>query len=191
MTGKKFIRCPWAKSDLEIEYHDQEWGRPEHDDRKLFEMLILEGLQAGLSWAGILKKRAGLREILDGFDPHKISAYGPGKEAELLAEPRMLRNRLKIASLSRNARAFLATAAEFGSFDRYLWAFVSDRPLVNHWRKVEEVPAKSDLSERISRDMKKRGFQFVGPVICYAYMQAVGLVNDHLSNCEHHSLCQY
>lgn len=188
--NRKYIRCPWAKNELEIDYHDQEWGRPEHDDAKLFEMLILEGLQAGLSWSGILKKRAGMREILDGFDPVKMSAYGPQKEAELMADERMLRNRLKISALSHNARAFLATAAEFGSFDRYLWSFVDGRPIVNHWSGFEAVPAKTELSERLSRDLKKRGFQFVGPVICYAYMQAVGLVNDHLTNCEHHKLCQ-
>lgn len=187
---KKYERCPWARNELEIRYHDEEWGRPEHDDGKLFEMLILEGLQAGLSWSGILKKREGLREILDGFDPLKISLYGPEKEAALLADPRMLRNRLKTASLARNARAFLKTAEEFGSFDLYLWSFVDGRPLVNHWKDFAEVPPKSDLSEALSRDLKKRGFQFVGPVICYAYMQAVGLVNDHLINCEHHKLCQ-
>jgi len=187
---EKNNRCPWARNELEIIYHDQEWGRPEHDDAKLFEMLILEGLQAGLSWSAILKKREGLRVILDGFDPYKISAYGPEKEAELMEDPRMLRNRLKVAALSRNARAFLGVADEFGSFDRYLWGFVNGRPVTNKRRKMEDVPAKNEISERLSRDLKKRGFKFTGPVICYAYMQAVGLVNDHLVSCQHHKLCR-
>lgn len=186
---KENNRCPWARNELEIIYHDLEWGRPEHDDAKLFEMLILEGFQAGLSWSGILKKREGLRDILDGFDPHKIKAYGPAKEAELMADPRMLRNKLKVASLSQNAKAFLRIVEEFGGFDRYLWGFVNGRPIVNKWRKMEDIPAKSETSERLSRDLKKRGFKFVGPVICYAYMQAVGLVNDHLLSCDHHKLC--
>ena len=176
-------RCPWAKGELDILYHDQEWGRPEHDDHKLFEMLILEGMQAGLSWSSILKKRESMRAAFDGFDPQKMTAYGEEKFTELMANPDILRNRAKIRALADNARAFLAVVQEFGSFDRYLWGFVGGKPIVNKWTAMAEIPAQTDLSAALSRDLKKRGFKFVGPVICYAYMQAVGLVNDHLANC--------
>ncbi|MDL2260161.1 DNA-3-methyladenine glycosylase I [Deltaproteobacteria bacterium OttesenSCG-928-K17] len=183
-------RCPWAKSELEADYHDREWGRPEHNDARLFEMLILEGMQAGLSWSIILKKREAMRLAFDGFDPRKMAEYGPAKEAELLANPDILRSRTKIAALSLNAGAFLKVADEFGSFAAYLWAFVDGRPVVNHWSAPDQVPAETELSRALSRDLKKRGFKFVGPVICYAYLQAVGLVNDHLISCDHHLLCQ-
>jgi len=181
--------CPWAKSDLERTYHDREWGRPEHDDRKLFEMLILEGMQAGLSWVTILKKREAMRAAFDGFDPEKLSRYDERKTEKLMKNPELLRNRAKIKALGDNARAFLAVRAEFGSFDRYLWSFVDYRPIVNNWTKPEEIPAETELSRALSKDLKKRGFKFIGPVICYAYMQAVGLVNDHLSGCPQHLEC--
>ncbi len=182
-------RCPWAKNDLEIAYHDDEWGRPERGDAKLFEMLILEGMQAGLSWSFILSRRENMRAAFDGFDPEKIARYDQAKEAELLANPGILRNRAKIAALAKNAGAFLRVQSEFGSFSRYLWGFVDNRPIVNHWRDFTELPAATDLSTALSRDLKKRGFKFVGPTICYAYMQAVGLVNDHLVTCPRHGLC--
>ncbi len=182
-------RCPWAKSDLEIAYHDLEWGRPERSDGKLFEMLILEGMQAGLSWSFILTRRENMRAAFDGFDPEKIARYGQAKEAELLANPGILRNRAKIAALARNAGAFLRVRDEFGTFGQYLWGFVNGRPIVNHWKDLAELPAATDLSAALSRDLKKRGFKFVGPTICYAYMQAVGLVNDHLITCPHHGIC--
>jgi 3-methyladenine DNA glycosylase len=179
-------RCPWAKGELDILYHDQEWGRPEHDDRKLFEMLILEGMQAGLSWSSILKKREAMRAAFDGFDPDKLSAYDEKKFEELMANPDILRNRAKIRALATNAQSYLAVVREFGSFERYLWGFVGGKPIVNKWKSVTEIPAETELSATLSRDLKKRGFKFVGPVICYAYMQAVGLVNDHLVTCPGH-----
>ncbi len=175
--------CPWVKTHCEKEYHDREWGRPEHDDRKLFEMLILEGMQAGLSWLTILKKREAMRKAFDGFDPVKISLYDEGKVDELLENADILRSRAKISALKVNAQAFLAVVKEFGTFDRYLWSFVNYEPLVNQREKMEDIPAETDQSRALSRDLKKRGFKFVGPVICYAYMQAVGMVNDHLVNC--------
>ncbi len=184
--GQAGERCPWARNELEIAYHDPEWGRPEHDDRKLFEMLILEGMQAGLSWASILAKRENMRAAFDGFDPVKMAAYDDRKREALMADPGILRNRAKIRALSDNARAFLRVQAEFGSFDRYLWSFVDGRPVVNRWERLEEVPAATPVSADLSKDLKKRGFKFVGPVICYAYMQAVGLVNDHLLSCPRH-----
>ena len=183
-------RCPWAKSELDIEYHDREWGRPEHDDRKLFEMLILEGMQAGLSWSSILKKRENMRAAFDGFDPVRMAAYDEAKQAELMADEGILRNRAKIRCLAVNARAFLKVKEEFGTFDRYLWSFVKGRPIVNRWKSFDEAPASTEISHKMSKDLAKRGFKFVGPVICYAYMQAVGLVNDHLISCPQHKLCQ-
>lgn len=182
-------RCPWAKSDLEIAYHDNEWGKPERSDAKLFEMLILEGMQAGLSWSFILKRRENMRAAFDGFDPEKIARYDAAKEAGLLANPNILRNRAKIAALAKNARAFLAAQKEFGSFAKYLWGFVDNKPIVNHWEDFAGLPASTDISTAMSRDLKKRGFKFVGPTICYAYMQAVGLVNDHLITCPEHEAC--
>lgn len=183
-------RCPWAKSELDILYHDREWGRPEHDERRLFEMLILEGMQAGLSWSSILNKRDHMRQAFDGFDPLKLAGYDQSKLDGFLNDPGLIRNRAKLKALANNAQAFLRVVGEFGSFGVYLWAFVDKRPVVNHWQTMEEVPAETETSAALSRDLKKRGFKFVGPVICYAYMQAVGLVNDHLISCPQHSLCQ-
>lgn len=183
-------RCPWAKSELDILYHDREWGRPEHDERRLFEMLILEGMQAGLSWSSILNKREHMRQVFDQFDPHKLAAYDQPKLDGFLNDPGLIRNRAKLKALADNARAFLRVVEEFGTFGAYLWAFVDKRPVVNHWRTIEEVPAETETSAALSRDLKKKGFKFVGPVICYAYMQAVGLVNDHLVSCPQHRLCQ-
>lgn len=177
-------RCPWAGSDpLYIAYHDREWGVPVHDDRALFEFLILEGAQAGLSWITILRKREAYRAAFDGFDPALVAAYDDAKVAALLADPGIVRNRLKIAAAVRNARAFLAVQAEFGSFDAYLWRFVDGRPRRNAWRTPAEVPAETAESRALSRDLRRRGFAFTGPTICYALMQAVGMVNDHLVDC--------
>lgn len=183
-------RCPWAKSEMEADYHDREWGRPEHDDRRLLEMLILEGMQAGLSWSVVLKKRERMRQVFDGFDPDKMAAYQPEDLDRFLADPGLIRSRAKLRALADNARAFLRVVGEFGSFEAYLWGFVDGRPQVNHWRTPQEIPARSETSEALSRDLKKRGFKFVGPVIIYAYMQAVGLVNDHLVSCPGHGQCQ-
>jgi DNA-3-methyladenine glycosylase I len=178
------MRCPWAKSDLMIAYHDAEWGRPVHDDNTLFEFLILEGAQAGLSWETILKKRDAYRKAFDGFDPQKVARYDARKVAKLLANEGIVRNRLKIASAVSNAKAFLKVQAEFGSFDAYLWPFVGGRPIVNRYKTMKDVPAKTAESDALSKDLKKRGFNFVGSTIVYAMMQAVGMVNDHLTSCE-------
>jgi len=176
--------CPWAfSSELEKSYHDTEWGKPVHDDRALFEFLILEGMQAGLSWAIVLKKRERFREAFDGFDPIPVAAYGPEKIAALLNDPELIRNRRKIDAAVKNARAFLRVREEYGSFDAYIWSFVGNRPIVNAWTDAKQVPASTPVSETISRALKARGFSFVGPTICYAFMQAVGMVNDHLFNC--------
>ena len=183
-------RCSWAKLDLEIIYHDQEWGQPTHDDGELFELLILEGFQAGLSWASILKRREDMRKAFDGFDPLKLVDYDDLKRSQLLGNPLIIRNRAKIKSLTTNAICFLATQKEFGTFSKYLWGFVGGRPVLNHWQEQSQVPAESPLSQALSRDLKQRGFKFVGPVICYAYMQAAGLINDHLISCPQHQLCQ-
>lgn len=178
------VRCSWVNEDpLYVNYHDHEWGVPVHDDRKLFEMLNLEGAQAGLSWYTILKKREGYREAFDGFDPHKIIQYDDKKLAELLLHPGIVRNRLKIASVVQNAKAFLQVQEEFGSFDRYIWGFVGGKPIKNHWTDMAQVPATSEISDAMSKDLKKRGFKFIGSTICYAYMQAVGMVNDHNQTC--------
>ena len=177
-------RCDWAGTDqLYITYHDQEWGVPEHEDSKLFEMLILEGAQAGLSWSTILKKRENYRRAFDNFDPEKVAAYEQGRIAELLADPGIVRNRLKINAAILNARAFLAVKEEFGSFNDYIWRFVDRKPILNAWKKLGEIPAQTAESEAMSKDLKKRGFRFVGPTICYAFMQAVGMVNDHVVDC--------
>jgi len=180
-THKK--RCPWARNDLSIRYHDEEWDVPQHDDRRLFEFLILEGAQAGLSWDTILAKRKRYREVFDGFDPAGVANYGTRKLASLMADPGIVRNRLKIASAITNARAFLAVQAEFGTFDAYIWSCVGGKPKVNRWKSMSEVPARTAESDLMSKDLKKRGFRFVGSTICYAYMQAVGMVNDHLVTC--------
>jgi DNA-3-methyladenine glycosylase I len=177
-------RCPWAVTDpLYTTYHDEEWGVPSHDDRHLFEMLILEGAQAGLSWITILKKRERYRQAFDRFDPKKVARYGDRKVAQLLADAGIVRNRLKIDAAIDNARAFLAVQKEFGSFDGYLWGLVNGRPKVNAWKTLKDVPPKTTESDALSRDLKKRGFRFVGSTICYAFMQAVGMVNDHLTTC--------
>jgi len=177
-------RCGWvpAGDDEYTRYHDEEWGRPVHDDRHLFEMLTLEGAQAGLSWSTILRKRAAYRKAFAKFDPAKVARFDAHRRAALLQDPGIVRNRLKIDSTVSNARAFLAIQQEFGSFSRYLWDWVGGRPVINGWRRGQ-VPAHSELSDRISRDLKKRGFRFVGSTIIYAYLQAVGVVNDHTKGC--------
>ncbi len=176
-------RCDWAKNDLAIQYHDAEWGVPQHDDRKLFEFLILEGAQAGLSWDTILRKRENYRAAFDDFDYKKIALYDEAKKAELLQNEGIIRNRLKIASAVQNANAFLKIQKEFGSFDKYIWNFVDGKPIVNSWKNLSEVPASTAISDAMSKDLKKRGFNFVGSTIMYAFMQACGLVNDHLVSC--------
>jgi len=176
-------RCAWAVSDLMVRYHDEEWGVPVHDDRRLFEFLLLEGAQAGLSWETVLKKREGYRTLFDGFDPARVARYDEAKEAELLADARIIRNRLKVASAATNARAFLAVQEEFGSFDAYLWGFVGGAPLQNAWQTLEELPAATPQSDALSKDLRRRGFRFVGSTICYAFMEATGMVNDHTTDC--------
>jgi DNA-3-methyladenine glycosylase I len=178
------IRCAWAGSDpLYQAYHDNEWGVPVHDDRMLFEFLTLEGAQAGLSWITILKKRAAYRAAFAGFDPEAVARFDDAKAGELLANPGIVRNRLKVASAVSNARAFLQIQEEFGSFDAYQWRFVGGSPLQNAWKNMQEVPASTPVSDALSRDLKQRGFRFVGSTICYAHMQAVGMVNDHTMDC--------
>lgn len=175
-------RCEWARTELSILYHDQEWGVPQHDDRVLFEFLILEGAQAGLSWETILRKRENYRQAFDNFDPRKIAKYDSRKSSQLLANPGIIRNRLKVAAAIQNARAFLQVQKEFGSFDAYVWGFVKGKPL-RRKRGASQVPASTAESEVLSRDLLRRGFKFVGPTICYAFMQAVGMVNDHDPTC--------
>lgn len=178
------IRCAWCGSDpLYVKYHDTEWGVPLHDDRLLFEFLILEGAQAGLSWLTVLRKREGYRAAFDGFDPEKIARYGDDKIAELLQNPAIIRNRAKIHAAIVNAQAFLNVQQAFGSFDAYIWQFVDGKPIVNAWRTLSELPAKTPLAEAISKDLKARGFKFVGATIVYAHMQATGMVNDHVVDC--------
>ena len=179
----KARRCFWAKSDILIEYHDKEWGVPLHDDRALFEFLVLEGAQAGLSWETVLKKRAAYRRAFDGFDAAKIARYDARKITKLLADPGIIRNRLKIAAAVTNARAFLAVQKEFGSFDRFIWQFVDGKPRRNRFRALKDIPASTPESDAMSRELKRRGFTFVGSTICYAHMQATGMVNDHLVGC--------
>lgn len=178
-------RCGWASSvDPQYqEYHDREWGVPIHDDRLLFEFLVLEGAQAGLSWGTILRKRENFRRAFDGFDPDRVSRYDQRKVASLLGDSGTIRNALKINSAIQNAKAFLAVQREFGSFDNYVWRFVGGKPKVNRWRTLSQIPAKTPESEAMSRDLLKRGFRFVGPTICYAHMQATGMVNDHVVRC--------
>ena len=176
-------RCPWAKGDQYVAYHDAEWGVPVHDDRLLFEFLILEGAQAGLSWATILKKRDNYREAFDQFDPTVVARYGAKKQASLLANPGIVRNRLKIASTIQNAKAFLEVQKEFGTFDEYIWQFVDGQTKQNARRSLKDVPAKTAESDAMSKNLKRRGFNFIGSTICYAFMQAVGMVNDHLVEC--------
>jgi len=176
-------RCSWARNELAIAYHDKEWGVPQHDDRVLFEFLILEGAQAGLSWDTILQKRENYRKAFSHFDPKRISRYDAKKAKELLNNDGIIRNRLKVASAVSNAKAFLAVQKEFGSFDRYIWQFVGGKPRINSFRPGDRVPASTAESDAMSKDLKKRGFNFVGSTICYAFMQAVGMVNDHAITC--------
>lgn len=189
-TATELPRRCWARLPLDVAYHDAEWGVPLHDDRALFELLTLEGAQAGLSWSMILAKRETYRRAFDGFDVEKISRYNARKVAQLLADPGIVRNRLKVAATIGNAKAFLAVQAEFGSFDRYLWGFVpGGRPIVNRRRALSELPARTPESDALSKDLLKRGFKFVGTTICYAFMQASGMVNDHLVTCDRHKAC--
>jgi len=176
-------RCPWAINEPNLTYHDQEWGVPVHDDRKLFEFLILEGAQAGLSWSTILNKRAAYRKAFSGFDPKRVAKYDAKKLKQLLADPGIVRNRLKISAAVQNARAFLAVQKEFGSFDKYIWQYVGGGPMNGKRKSTRDVPARTAESDAMSRDLLKRGFKFVGPTICYAFMQAVGMVNDHWMEC--------
>jgi DNA-3-methyladenine glycosylase I len=176
-------RCVWARDELSIAYHDTEWGVPLHDDRALFELLILEGAQAGLSWITILKKRAAYRAAFDRFDARKISRYDDARIALLLANDGIVRNRLKIRATVQNAQSFLTVQKEFGTFDRYVWQFVGGAPLRNRWRRTEQLPAHTEHSDTMSKDLARRGFKFVGSTICYAFMQATGMVNDHLVSC--------
>ncbi len=182
--------CPWPKTPLDQAYHDSEWGVPLHDDRALFELLILEGAQAGLSWSTILAKRENYRAAFDRFDAVRIARYDARKRAALLKNPGIVRNRLKIDATVGNARAFLAVQQEFGSFDRYLWSFVGGKPIVNRRRTSGDVPVRTVESDALSADLKRRGFKFVGTTICYAFMQASGMVNDHLVTCPRHAACQ-
>jgi len=180
---RQVTRCAWARNELAIAYHDREWGVPQRDDRVLFEFLLLEGAQAGLSWDTILRKRENYRAAFDHFDPKKVSRYDKRKVDYLMRNDGIVRNRLKIASAVKNAKAFLEVQEEFGSFDRYLWQFVGGKPKINARRKPDDVPARSTESDAVSKDLKKRGFTFVGTTICYAFMQAVGMVNDHAVTC--------
>ena len=180
------LRCGWVRTELSTAYHDTEWGVPCHDDRTLFEFLILEGAQAGLSWETILRKRRDYRRAFSGFDPDAVARYDEGKRNELLQDAGLVRNRLKIAAAVSNAQAFLRVREEHGTFDRYIWQFVGGCPRVNGWRADDEVPARTPESEAMSRNLASRGFRFVGPTICYAFMQAVGMVNDHLVQCFRH-----
>jgi len=182
-------RCTWPGNELAIEYHDKEWGMPLHDDRKLFEFLILEGAQAGLSWDTILRKRENYRDAFDGFDVAKVSRYTDKKIEKLLQNEGIIRNRLKVSSAVSNAKAFIIVQKEFGSFDKYIWSFVDGKPIVNKWKESSQIPATSEVSDLISKDLKARGFNFVGSTIIYAHMQATGMVNDHLVSCFRYKEC--
>lgn len=182
-TKQHHNRCAWAKNELAIHYHDSEWGVPTHNDQELFELLILEGAQAGLSWDTTLAKRENYRQAYDGFDVQKVAAYNNEKYNELLENSGIVRNRRKIASSIQNAKQFIAIQQEFGSFDTYLWQFVDQTPIINNWKTSADVPAFTPLSDRLSRDLKRRGFSFVGSTIMYAYLQSTGLVNDHVAGC--------
>ena len=183
MRGAIIQRCPWAKTEPSIAHHDAEWGVPLHDDRALFEFLILEGAQAGLSWSTILNKRANYRLAFDNFDARRVARYDARKVKQLLGNPGIVRNRLKVDAAIQNARAFQAVEKEFGSFDAYIWQFTGGRPIQNAWRSIKEVPAHTAQSDAMSKDLSKRGFKFVGSTICYAFMQSVGMVNDHVVSC--------
>ncbi|MGO9057055.1 MAG: DNA-3-methyladenine glycosylase I [Candidatus Binataceae bacterium] len=186
VQSQTLARCDWAKSELMTRYHDEEWGVPTHDDRVLFEFLCLEGAQAGLSWETVLKKRDNYRAAFDNFDPATVSAFNQRQIERLLGDAGLIRNRLKIESAAANARSLLKVQAEFGSFDAYIWRFVDGRPLVNTWESIKQIPAHTAQSDAMSKDLRKRGFNFVGTTICYAFMQAVGMVNDHLVDCFRH-----
>jgi DNA-3-methyladenine glycosylase I len=182
-SAAELKRCPWAKGEEYVLYHDEEWGVPVHNDRLLFEFLILEGAQAGLSWATILKKRENFRKAFDQFDPALVAKYGKKKQTNLLENAGIVRNRLKIGSAISNAKAFLAVQDEFGSFDDFIWSFVDRKPIQNSWKSLKEIPANTTESDAMSKELKRRGFRFVGSTICYAFMQAVGMANDHLVDC--------
>jgi len=182
-------RCDWPKNELAIKYHDEEWGVPLHDDPKLFEFIILEGAQAGLSWDTILRKRENYRKAFDGFDVAKVARYTDKKIERLLQDEGIIRNRLKVAAAVNNAKAFITVQKEFGSFDKYIWSFVDEKPIVNRWKESVQIPATSDVSDTISKDMRARGFKFVGSTIIYAHMQATGMVNDHLVSCFRYKQC--
>ncbi len=177
------IRCEWATGEPNLSYHDKEWGRPEHDDQKLFEFLILEGAQAGLSWITILKRREGYKKAFSNFDVKKVAKYNQKQTDKLLKDESIIRNRLKINSAVNNAQQFLKVQQEFETFDKYIWSFVNNKPIKNKFKKLSDLPASTLISEKMSKDLKKRGFNFVGPTICYALMQAIGMVNDHTSRC--------
>ena len=180
------FRCPWATDKLYVRYHDTEWGVPLHDDRRLFEFLILEGAQAGLSWHTVLRKRENYRAAFDQFDPEKVARYKAAKIARLLNDAGIVRNKLKIHSAVQNAKAFLKVQEEFGSFDAYIWRFVDGRPRINLWKTLKQIPPRTEISDAMSKDLRQRGFNFVGSTICYAHMQATGMVNDHLVSCFRH-----
>ena len=186
MRQQDKARCPWAKTELYLQYHDAEWGVPVHDDRLLFEFLVLEGAQAGLSWETILKKRENYRRAFDNFDAAVVAGYGQKQCQSLLADAGIVRNRLKIEAAVQNAKAFLAVQDDIGTFDEYIWGFVGNEPKQNTWKSFNEVPAKTPESDAMSKDLKRRGFKFVGSTICYAFMQAVGMVNDHVVDCFRH-----
>lgn len=177
------IRCGWAKGEQYIRYHDEEWGVPVHDDRTLFEFLILEGAQAGLSWSTILSKRENYRRAFDGFDPRRVAQYQAKKIKALLVDAGIVRNKLKIAAAVENAKAFLRVQEEFGTFDRYIWQFVGGKPRINKWKSLRQIPPRTPESDAMSKDLQRRGFKFVGSTICYAFMQGIGMVNDHLVDC--------
>jgi DNA-3-methyladenine glycosylase I len=184
--GKRRIRCAWPHSELSLAYHDHEWGVPVHDDRILFEFLLLEGVQAGLTWELVLQRREGYRKTFSRFNPRLIARYDARKVASLVTDAKIIRNRAKILSAIKNARLFLEVQREFGSFDAYLWRFVGGRPIRNRWKTIREIPAITPEATALSKDLKKRGFGFVGPTICYAYMQSIGMVNDHTIDCFRH-----
>jgi DNA-3-methyladenine glycosylase I len=183
VVEERRVRCGWANNELAVRYHDEEWGVPVHDDGTLFEFLILEGAQAGLSWNTILQKRENYRRAFDGFDPMRVACYSRRKVQQLLRDPGIVRNRLKIRAAVENAKAFLHVQEEFGSFDRYIWQFVGGEPRINQRKSLRQVPARTAESDAMSKDLKRRGFNFVGSTICYAFMQAVGMVNDHVVDC--------
>lgn len=185
----ELVRCAWASNDQEVRYHDSEWGVPSFDDRHLFEMLVLEGAQAGLSWDTILRKRAAYRSAFEGFDPERVAFFDEPRQAELMLDAGIVRNRAKIASAVSNARAFLKVRDEFDGFHRFVWRYVDGKPVRNSWKSLSELPASTPVSDAMSKDLKKRGFNFVGSTICYAFMQSIGMVNDHVVGCFRYPEC--